>query len=79
MQGNMPCAGSLEETRAALAFGSQDLPGLAALRERAEAPAGRYPVTEGFLHLAAALLEAGVSDAAVQVSPHACEIAATVE
>ncbi|KAK9846575.1 hypothetical protein WJX81_006919 [Elliptochloris bilobata] len=61
-----PNKGSLQDSRAALAFGSQDLPALAALTERCEAPAGRYPVTEGFLRLAAALLEAGVTDAAVQ-------------
>ncbi len=55
-----------DDSRAALAFGSQDLPELAALRARAEAPAGRYPATAAFLRLAAALLKAGSADAAVK-------------
>ncbi len=55
-----------DDSRAALAFGSQDLPELAALRACAEAPTGRYPATAGFLRLAAALLEAGSADAAVK-------------
>lgn len=67
VRGGLTAADVRADSRAALAFGSQDLPALAAFRTSAEAPAGRFPVTLGFMRLTAVLLEAGVADAAMQV------------